>query len=172
MLYSLSEALSPPEPSTFRSPGRPVTGQRKPASAPKRAASALSSGSRRSPRHPGTTGSPPTRPGRRLRPQPAAACSASRPTAVIVSLPSQLPRHGKPGVGLGDPQLSAPQVLLDVDVGPALFSVDLIVEWSCPVSVDTVVRRRGLLGGGGIRRQRVDGSQGSSGVVGGCRRPR
>src|SRR5215218_9174265 len=55
-------------------------------------------------------------------------CSASRPTAVVVPLPGQLPGHGKPGVGLGDLQLSAPQVLLDVDVGPALFSVDLVVE--------------------------------------------
>ena len=55
-------------------------------------------------------------------------CSASRPTAVVVPLPGQLPRHGKPGVGLGDLQLSAPQVLLDVDVGPALLSIDLLVE--------------------------------------------
>src|SRR5215211_7111450 len=55
-------------------------------------------------------------------------CSASRSTAVVVSLPGQLPGHGKPGVGLGDLQLSAPQVLLDVDVGPALLSVDLLVE--------------------------------------------
>ena|SRR5215218_9461294 len=59
MLYSLSEVLSPPEPSTFRSSGRPVTGQRRSASVPKRAVSALSSGSSRSPRHPGTTGSRP-----------------------------------------------------------------------------------------------------------------
>src|SRR5215217_4132290 len=55
-------------------------------------------------------------------------CSASRPTAVVVALPGQLPGHGKPGVGLGDLQLSAPQVLLDVDVGPALLSIDLVVE--------------------------------------------
>src|SRR6266545_5374808 len=50
-------------------------------------------------------------------------CSAC-PTAVVVPLPGQLPRHGKPGVGLGELQLSAPQVLLDVDVGPAPLSVD------------------------------------------------
>src|SRR5215211_4723577 len=55
-------------------------------------------------------------------------CSASRSTAVVVSLPGQLPGHGKPGVGLGELQLSAPQVLLDVDVGPALLSIDLVVE--------------------------------------------
>src|SRR5215211_505553 len=55
-------------------------------------------------------------------------CSASRPPAVVVPLPGQLPRHGKPGVGLGDLQLSAPQVLLDVDVGPALLAIDLVVE--------------------------------------------
>src|SRR5215212_3959293 len=55
-------------------------------------------------------------------------CSASRSTAVVVPLPGQLPGHGKPGVGLGELQLSAPQVLLDVDVGPALLSIDLVVE--------------------------------------------
>src|SRR5918994_1935364 len=55
-------------------------------------------------------------------------CSASRPTAVVVSLPGQLPRHGKPGVGLAELQLSAPQVLLDVDVGPALLSIDLLIQ--------------------------------------------
>src|SRR5215217_6995734 len=55
-------------------------------------------------------------------------CSASRPTAVVVPLPGQLPAHSKPGVGLGDLQLSAPQVLLDVDVGPALLCIDLVVE--------------------------------------------
>ncbi len=54
-------------------------------------------------------------------------CSAY-PTAVVVALPGQLPRHGKPGVGLGELQLSAPQVLLDVDVGPVRLSVDLLVE--------------------------------------------
>src|SRR5512132_3662971 len=55
-------------------------------------------------------------------------CSASRSTAVVVPLPGQLPGHGKPGVGLGELQLSAPQVLLDVEVGPALLSIDLVVE--------------------------------------------
>src|SRR5215207_4535149 len=55
-------------------------------------------------------------------------CSASRPTAVVVPLPGQLPGHGKPGVGLGEPELGTPQVLLDVDVGPALLSIDLLVE--------------------------------------------
>src|SRR5215216_5180155 len=55
-------------------------------------------------------------------------CSASRSTAVVVPLPGQLPGHGKPGVGLGEPELSAPQVLLDVDVGPALLSIDLLVQ--------------------------------------------
>jgi hypothetical protein len=63
-------------------------------------------------------------------------CSASRSTAVVVALPGQLPGHGKPGVGLGELQLSAPQVLLDVDVGPALLGIDLVVErlgrWSAP----------------------------------------
>jgi aminoglycoside phosphotransferase (APT) family kinase protein len=46
------------------------------------------------------------------------------------------------------------------------------VIWSCPVSVDTVVRPRMLLMRGAAHRRRVDGSQGSSGGVGGCRRPR
>jgi hypothetical protein len=59
-------------------------------------------------------------------------CSASRSTAAIVPLPGQLPRHGKPGVGLGDLQLCAPQVLLDVDVGPALLSIDGTVALSDP----------------------------------------
>src|ERR671910_168124 len=54
--------------------------------------------------------------------------SSSASTAVVVALPGQFPGHGKPGVGLGDLQLSAPQVLLDVDVGPALLSIDLVVE--------------------------------------------
>src|SRR6266511_237523 len=54
--------------------------------------------------------------------------SACRPTAVVVPLPGQLPRHGKPGVRLGELQLSAPQVLLDVEVGPTLLSVDLLVQ--------------------------------------------
>jgi uncharacterized protein YndB with AHSA1/START domain len=44
--------------------------------------------------------------------------------------------------------------------------------WSCPGSVDTVVRPRMLLLGGAARRRRVDGSRESSGGVGGCRRPR
>jgi hypothetical protein len=44
--------------------------------------------------------------------------------------------------------------------------------WSCPGSVDTVVRPRMLLMCGAARRRRVDGSRGSSGGVGGCRRPR
>src|SRR5215216_6068839 len=39
-------------------------------------------------------------------------CSASRPTAVVIPLPGQLPGHGKPGVGLGD----------------LLLSIDLVVE--------------------------------------------
>src|SRR5512133_1477218 len=55
-------------------------------------------------------------------------CSANRSTAVVVPLPGQLPGHSKPGVGLGELQLSAPQVLLDVEVGPALLSIDLVVE--------------------------------------------
>src|SRR6266511_6343276 len=54
--------------------------------------------------------------------------SACRPTAVVVPLPGQLPRHRQPGVGLGELQLGAPQVLLDVEVGPALLSVDLLVQ--------------------------------------------
>src|SRR5215218_1865245 len=49
-------------------------------------------------------------------------------TAVVVPLPVQLPCHGKPGVGLGELELGAPPVLLDVDVGPALLSVDLLVD--------------------------------------------
>ena len=47
-----------------------------------------------------------------------------------------------------------------------------IEHWSCPGSVDTVVRPRMLLMRGAARRRRVDGSRGSSGGVGGCRRPR
>ena len=60
--------------------------------------------------------------------------------------PYDKPPHNKPGTG---------------DAG-----------WSCPVSVDTVVRPRMLLMRGGARRRRVGGSRGSSGGVGGCRRPR
>src|SRR5215211_4846038 len=59
-------------------------------------------------------------------------CSASRSAAVVVALPGQLPGHGQPGVGLGDFQLSAPQVLLDVDVGPALLGIDLLIERLAP----------------------------------------
>jgi hypothetical protein len=44
--------------------------------------------------------------------------------------------------------------------------------WSCPVSVDTVVRLRVLLMRAGARRRRAGGSRGSNGGVGGCRRPR
>ena len=57
-------------------------------------------------------------------------------------------------------------------IAPVEVITDQAPVWSCPVSVDTVVRPRMLLMRGGARRRRVGGSRGSSGGVGGCRRPR